>query len=117
MRVGKNTRIAPYTLLDGSGGLIIGDYCSISAGIHIYTQDTVKWAISGGKVEYERASVKIGNCCYIGPYTVIAKGVAIGDYCVIGAGSFVHRDIPPYTVTVGYPVTLWGEFKLIPRAK
>jgi UDP-3-O-[3-hydroxymyristoyl] glucosamine N-acyltransferase len=31
VKVGENTWIDPYTLLDGSGGLSIGDYCSISA--------------------------------------------------------------------------------------
>lgn len=103
VRVGKNTWIGPYTLLDGSGGLTIGDYCSISAGVHIYTHDTVMWAISGGKAEYERAPVRIGDCCHIGGQTVIAKGVTIGDHCVIGASSFVNRDILPYTVAFGVP--------------
>ncbi len=101
--VGENTWIGPYTLLDGSGGLSIGSYCSISAGVHIYTHDTVKWALSGGNEEYERKPVKIGNCCHISGQTVIVKGVSIGDHCVIGACSFVNRDIPPNTIAVGAP--------------
>ena len=49
VRAGVKTWIGPYTILDGSGGLVsIGDYCSISAGVHIYTHDTVHWALSGG---------------------------------------------------------------------
>ncbi|MGQ9581832.1 MAG: acyltransferase [Armatimonadota bacterium] len=112
VRVGKNTWIGPYTLLDGSGGLTIGDYCSISAGVHIYTHDTVKWAVSGGKAEYERAPVKIGNCCYIGSQTVITKGVTIGDHCVIGACSFVDRDIPPFTVAFGRPCRPVGRVEV-----
>src|SRR5437667_11348420 len=35
VKVGTHTWIGPYTLLEGSGGLQIGDYCSISAGVHI----------------------------------------------------------------------------------
>jgi len=119
--VGKNTWIGPYTLLDGSGGLEIGDYCSISAGVQIYTHDTVKWAISGGKAAYEYAPVNIGNCCYIGSQSVIAKGVTIGDHCVIGASSFVNRDIPSYTIAFGTPcqpvgtveIDEKGEFHLV----
>jgi len=103
VKVGKSTWIGPYTLLDGSGGLVIGEYCSISSGVHIYTHDTVKWAVSGGKAEYERASVRIGDCCHVGSQTVIAKGVTVGDHCVIGACSLVNRDIPPYTVGFGIP--------------
>jgi len=101
--VGAHTWIGPMTLLDGSGGLTIGDYCSISAGVQIYTHDTVKWALSGGAAEYERAPVVIGSNCHIGSHTVIAKGVTVGDHCVIGACSFVNRDLPPYTVAFGAP--------------
>lgn len=103
VKVGKNTWIGPYTLLDGSGGLTIGDHCSISAGVQIYTHDSVKWALSGGKAKYEYAPVKIGNCCYIGSHVIIAKGVKIGNHCVIGACSFVNRDIPSYTIATGAP--------------
>ena len=110
--VGKNTWVGPYTLLDGSGGLSIGDYCSISAGVHIYTHDTVKWALSGGKAEYEVAPVKIGNCCYIGSQTIIARGVVIGDHSVIGANSFVNRDIAPYSVAYGAPCHPTGQVRL-----
>ncbi|MCX8081230.1 MAG: acyltransferase, partial [Bacteroidia bacterium] len=42
VEVGENTWIGPFTILDGSGGLKIGSNCSISAGVHIYTHDTVK---------------------------------------------------------------------------
>lgn len=112
VKVGKNTWIGPYTLLDGSGGLLIGDYCSISAGVHIYTHDTVKWALSGGQAEYERAPVKIGNCCHIGAQTVIAKGVTIGDHCVIGACSFVNKSIPAYTVSFGVPCKPGGRVEV-----
>jgi len=110
--VGNNTWIGPYTLLDGSGSLTIGDNCSISAGVHIYTHDTVKWALSGGKAEYERAPVKIGNCCHIGARTVIAKGVTIGDHCVIGACSFVNRDVPSHTIAIGTPCKPAGVVKV-----
>lgn len=103
VRVGAGTWIGPYTLLDGTGGLEIGSTCSISAGVHVYTHDTVKWALSGGSAEYERAPVRIGDCCHVGAQTVIASGVTIGDHCVIGACSFVNRDLPPYTIAVGAP--------------
>ena len=71
VKVGRNTWIGPYTLLDGSGGLTIGDFCSISAGVQIYTHDTVKWAVTGGKAAYERAPVTIGDCCHIGANVVV----------------------------------------------
>lgn len=112
VKVGKNTWIGPYTLLDGSGGLTIGDYCSISAGVHIYSHDTVKWAVSGGKAEPECAPVHVGDCCYIGSQTVITKGVSIGDHCVIGACSLVNRDLPAFTVAFGIPAKPRGRVQI-----
>jgi len=112
VRVGKNCWIGPGVLLDGSGGLVVGDHCSISAGAQIYTHDSVKWALSGGRAEYERAPVRIGNCCYIGSQTIIAKGVTIQDHSVIGACSFVNRDIPPYTVAFGIPCKSVGHVQI-----
>ncbi len=106
--VGSNTWIGPFTVLDGSGGLSIGDYCSISAGVQIYSHDTVKWAVSGGVKSPERAPVRIGDRCYIGPNAVISKGVTIGDGCVIGANSFVNNDIPSGTLAWGVPARCQG---------
>lgn len=90
--VGKNTWIGPYVILDGSGGrLKIGDNCSISAGVQIYTHDSVKWAVSGGKKPYSKASVKIGNNCYLAPYVVVGKGSVIPDGSIIPAHTLVTR--------------------------
>lgn len=65
VKVGINTWIGPFTILDGSGKLIIGANCSISAGVQIYSHDSVKWAISGGKDSYEYESTIIENNCYL----------------------------------------------------
>ena len=35
VKVGENTWIGPNVILDGSGGLQIGSWCSISAGVQI----------------------------------------------------------------------------------
>lgn len=103
VRVGAHTWIGPLTVLDGSGGLSIGAHCSISAGVQIYTHDSVRWATSGGAAAYEHAPVSIGDRCYIGPQTVIAKGVTIGAGCVVGACSFVNRSLAPGTTAAGAP--------------
>jgi acetyltransferase-like isoleucine patch superfamily enzyme len=111
VKVGQHTWIGPFTILDGSGGLEIGSYCSISAGVHIYTHDSVQWAISGGKVNPEHAPTKIGSRCYIGPNTVITKGVTIGTRCIIGANSLVLHDVPSNAKVGGNPCIFIGEVK------
>lgn len=107
--VGDHTWIGPFTVLEGTGGIRIGRYCSISSGVQIHTHDSVRWALTGGRHEYERAPVTIGDCSYIGTQAVIAKGVTIGDHVVVGACSFVNRDIPSYSVAVGSPCLVVGK--------
>lgn len=104
--VDRNTWIGPNVILDGGGGLEIGEYCSISAGVQIYTHDTVKWATSLGAENSESAPVKIGSGVYVGPQVVIQKGVTIGDGAVIGAMSFVNRDIPSGARAWGVPARI-----------
>lgn len=104
--VGCGTWIGPFTVLDGSGGLSIGNHCSIAAGVQIYTHDTIDWALSGGTAEAPRAPTRIGNNCYIGPNAVVAKGVTIGDGAVIGANSLVLHDVPAGAKAYGTPARI-----------
>ena len=107
--VGKDTWIGPFTLIDGTGGLKIGDYCCLSAGVQIYTHDTVNRFISGGKELTQHAPVVIEDFCYIGPQTVIRSGVKIGRHSVIGTNSYVNKDIPPFSIAFGTPIKIVGS--------
>lgn len=107
--VGRNTWIGPSVVLDGSGGLSIGSNCSISAGVQIYSHDTVRWAVSGGVAGPERAPTVVGDNCYIGPNSVIAKGVRIGDGSIIGAQSLVLTDVPAGSKAWGTPCRVVGQ--------
>jgi len=109
VKVGKSTWIGPFTILDGSGGgLEIGDHCTISAGVQIYTHDTVDSTLSAGEVSVSKSPTKIGSRCYIGPNAVIVKGVTIGDSVVIGANSLVLKDIPSNSKAFGTPCKVKG---------
>jgi len=106
--IGKNTWVGPNCILDGSGGgLEIGDNCSIAAGVHIYTHNTVKRATSGGAEKTETAPIFIGSNCYIGPNSVIAMGSHIEDGCIVGALTFVNSvKIPKGSRVYGIPATV-----------
>jgi acetyltransferase-like isoleucine patch superfamily enzyme len=112
VQVGEQTWIGPYTILDGSGGLSIGSWCSISAGVQLYTHDSVAWALTRGQANYAQAPTSIGDCCYLGPLTIVEKGVTIGSHCVIGANSLVNRDIPDFSIAVGTPCRLVGQVRI-----
>ncbi len=103
VKVGKNSWIGPNVILDGSGGLEIGDFVSISAGVQIYSHHTVEWSNSLGQKPVQTARTNIGNGVYIGPNSIIQMGVKIGDKSTIGAMSFVNKDIPENSKAHGCP--------------
>ena len=44
----------------------------------------------------------------IGANATIVCGVTIGEYAMVGSGSVVCKDVPPYTLVVGNPARLLG---------
>lgn len=109
VQVGSGTWIGPNVILDGSGGLRIGSGCDVSAGVQIYSHDTVERVLSEGRAEIARSPSGIEDHCHIGAGAVIARGVTIGHHSVVGAGAFVHRDVPPYSVVAGVPARRIGR--------
>ena len=107
--IGDNTWIGPFCSIDGTAGLKIGRFCSISAGTHIVTHDTAMWALTGGKSEYTYGPISIGDFCYVGTNAVITRNVSVGDRCVIGAGAVVTKDVPDQSIVAGVPARIIGR--------
>jgi acetyltransferase-like isoleucine patch superfamily enzyme len=108
VKIGKNCWIGPFTIIDGSGGLSIGDNCTISVGVHLYSHDNLKQTLTGGAVEIERSPLAIGNNTYIGPQSIIAKGITIGNQCIVAANSFVNSNMEDNTIYAGNPAKKIG---------
>ncbi len=109
--IGPRTWIGAFTVIDGSGGLVIGAGCDISCGVHIYTHDTVHRCHTGtayhadgskNRDAIEKSPVSIGDHVFIGANSVILRGVTIGSNAVIGAGSVIKAG------TVIGPGELWA---------
>jgi acetyltransferase-like isoleucine patch superfamily enzyme len=102
--IGAGTWIGAFTVIDGSGGLQIGEGCDISSGVQIYTHSSVRRCVSGRRYpEVDRAPVVIGDRVFIGANAVVNMGVTIGDEAVIGAGAVVTKDVAARTVVAGVP--------------
>lgn len=110
VKVGENCWIGPYTMLEGiNGEITIGNNCSISTGVHIYTHDAALNVVSGGKAPFKKGNVIIGNNTYIGSMSLVKQGVVIGDKCIIGANTLVNKSIPSYSVAFGSPAKIVGK--------
>lgn len=108
-QIGKHCWIGPFVILDGSGGLTIGDFTTISAGVHVYTHDNVKATLFPEKYEIEKATVTIGGNCYIAPQSIITRGVTLGNRCIIAANSMVNRSFEAGSIVAGNPAKKIGE--------
>ena len=118
--VGTGTQFsAPPTITPGMEGVIFGKYCAIGPGLkiqntnHDYNYPSIQYRIykelfnihhPGLKTKIaNKGPVIIGNDVWIGANVSILPGVEIGNGCVIGLGSIVTKNLPPYTVSAGVP--------------
>jgi UDP-2-acetamido-3-amino-2,3-dideoxy-glucuronate N-acetyltransferase len=56
--------------------------------------------------QYDKTLVKRGAS--IGANATIVCGVTLGEYCFIGAGAVVTKDVPPYALVIGNPARQSG---------
>ena len=121
--VGRDCWIGPLVILDGTGGLTIGDHCSISAGVHVYSHDTVGWAVSDRAFgeEYAHRPVTIGSNCFIGANAVILPGVTLEPRTIIPAGFVVRSstgfDRMPRELDGGLVENVWMPRKEVQNDK
>jgi len=125
--------VKPFAVIQTQGGNIsIGHNCAISSFDHISTgiKDVIigndvriapSVTILGGSRNFEKRDIRIvdqgsfheglivGNDVLIGANVVILPGCRIGEGAVIGAGSVVNSDIPPYSIVAGVPAKIIGE--------
>jgi UDP-2-acetamido-3-amino-2,3-dideoxy-glucuronate N-acetyltransferase len=58
------------------------------------------------KHEYQRTLVKRGAS--IGANATVLCGVTLGEYCFVGAGAVVTKDVPAYALVTGVPARAVG---------
>lgn len=105
LSIGEDSFVGCNAVLGAGGGIQIGSHVLIGQSVNIHSenhifQDGARLICEQG-VEYH--GVTIGDDVWIGSKATILDNVHIGQGAVIGAGSVVTRDIPPYAVAVGVP--------------
>ncbi|MGO4710536.1 DapH/DapD/GlmU-related protein [Chryseobacterium sp. 2TAF14] len=123
-KIHKNVSISPNVRIRGKieigEGSSIAQNCSISgerAGVFIgknvmIAPNVVIVAFNHGFESLEipmalqkntEKEVVIGDDVWISSNCSISKGVTIGNGSIIGANSFVNKDIPPFSIAGGVP--------------
>lgn len=103
VHIGQGTVINQGCFLYTTGGLILGDNVSISAGV---------WLITGShdmddpQFPSFYKPIIIGDHVWIGVRVTILGGVTIGEGAVIMAGAVVTHDVPPFAMVGGVPARI-----------
>lgn len=88
----------------------IGNNVSIGPGEHNIHRISTSTEIYKNEIDvYDdltKGDVTIGHDVWIGTGATVRRGVIVGDGAVIGAHSFVNKDVPPYAVVAGIPAKL-----------
>lgn len=106
--------------------LFLGDRCSINHDVYILAYNKI---VIGDDVtlsarcmlvdsgldldkpghKHINSSIELKRGSWIGAGAIILPGVTVGECSVVGAGSVVSRDVPPYSVVAGNPAKVIKE--------
>jgi acetyltransferase-like isoleucine patch superfamily enzyme len=138
VRVGSDTGLYAGTFFDlgPDAEVEIGNYCSIVGAIfstngrvvigdfaliahEVVIADT-HWATpelrqpTAARPRTPRlpaSSIEIGANVWIGTQAIILGNVRVGDGAIIGAGTLVTQDVPPFTLCAGNPMRFVRSFR------
>lgn len=111
-KICEGSTIGEYTYLGDHSHIgqntTIGNYCSIANLCTIGAQQHDITGLSTFPGKPDTRKTTIGHDVWIGCNSVVLSGVTIGTGAVIGAGSIVTKDIPPYAIAYGNPAMVHG---------
>ena len=121
--VDKNCSLGDYTYVSFDAKIYantsIGKFCSIAPNVIIAPGEHEMQNFSTHPIAYDKSwneycsthgikelSTTIGNDVWIGINAIIKAGITIGNGAVIGAGSVVTKNVPPYAIVAGNPAKI-----------
>lgn len=97
LKLGNKTDIGAFTYINAKHGVEIQDEVQIGSHCSIYSLSTI---------DNKTGKVTLKKNCKIGSHSVIMPGITIGNNSIVGALSFVNKNIPNNVVVAGVPAKL-----------
>jgi acetyltransferase-like isoleucine patch superfamily enzyme len=97
LKLGKKTDIGAFTYINARYGVEIQEGVQIGSHCSIYSWSTI---------DNKKGKVTIKKGARIGSHSLVMPGVTIGENAIIGAFSFVNKDIPDNALAFGIPVKI-----------
>jgi acetyltransferase-like isoleucine patch superfamily enzyme len=105
--IGRRAYIGPDLIVvdepEDVGVVSIGDRAAISPRVTIVVSSRPNESRIARYAPLAHGPVRIMQDAWIGAGCIIMPNVTVGEGAIVGAGSLVTRDVPPYTVVVGSP--------------
>jgi acetyltransferase-like isoleucine patch superfamily enzyme len=98
--LGVQTDIGAFTYINARKGVVIEDFVQIGSHCSIYSVSTI---------DDKEGTVHLGRNCRIGSHSVVMPGIRIGKNTMVGAFSFINRDLPDNVVAFGVPVKIFRD--------
>lgn len=95
LELGEKTDIGAFTYINAKYGVVIEKNVQIGSHCSIYTVSTI---------DNKKGKIIIKKNAKIGTHSTIMPGTTIGKNAIIGAYSFVNKDVPDNSISYGIPV-------------
>lgn len=102
LKLGYKTDIGAFTYINAKNGVTIEDHVQIGSHCAIYSLSTI---------DGKEGPVTLKKNCRIGSHSVVMPGVTVGENSIVGAFSFVNKNIPANAVAFGVPVKFAKDLK------
>ncbi len=96
-KCGNQVDIGSFTFIQAKYGVDIEDNVQIGSHCSIYSVSTI---------DNKQGKVTLKKNCKIGTHSVIMPNITIGKNSIIGAFSFVNKDIPNNVLAYGIPIKI-----------
>ena len=108
LEIGENSYVGMNTIINGFvEKVIIGSNVSIAQSVSIICDSGPNASPQLQRLfPLEKGTIKIGNHCWIGAFSMIMPGVELGEFCIVAANSFVKKSFPAYSIIGGTPAKL-----------
>ncbi len=97
LKLGYKTDIGAFTYINAKNVVVIEDFVQIGSHCSLYSVSTI---------DNKEGQITLKKNCKIGSHSVVMPGVTIGENTIIGAYSFVNKDVPNNVVAAGVPIKM-----------
>ena len=102
LELGRNTDIGAFTYINAKYTVRIEEGVEVGSHCSIYSVSTI---------DNKKGKILIKENARIGTHSTVMPGVTIGKNSVVGAHSFVDKDVPDNTLAFGVPIKIIGKIE------